>query len=211
MKFLRLYLRKIQNRINKKNRDRLTNTTPTLICSNCAGGVLYHWLGLEFRSPFINLYMTNADFVRAMENFDVFIETDLVEDIDSGKAYPVGIGYGGVRIHFMHYPNFQEAKSKWDARKKRIDRSNMAIWMTNFNSDIDKNDRLSLVARFNKLPFRNKLIFTGINIYAPNVIRLKGYNQNKNNIFNTKNILGKRFIDQFDYVGYLNRMLDKDS
>mgnify|MGYP002241443975 FL=1 len=48
----------LQNNINKKNRKRLYNMKPTIIASNCTGGFIYHWLGLQFQSPFINLYMT---------------------------------------------------------------------------------------------------------------------------------------------------------
>lgn len=95
MKLYRLFLRIIQDRINLKNRKRLINTTATLICSNCTGGVLYHWLGLEFRSPFINLCLSNIDFIKAMENFDIFLNTEIIEDQESKKEYPVGIGWGG--------------------------------------------------------------------------------------------------------------------
>lgn len=107
-----------QNFINKINRRRLKNLNPTLICSNCTGGVIYHWLGLQFNSPFINLYMDNNDFIFAMENFESFINQDIVEDFASDNCYPVGIGYGGVKVHFMHYKSFSEANSKWNERKK---------------------------------------------------------------------------------------------
>ena len=63
----------LQERINRKNRSKLTNLSPSLVCSNCTGGFLYHWLGLRFYSPFINLYMTNEDFLTALENWDLFI------------------------------------------------------------------------------------------------------------------------------------------
>ena len=53
---------KLQDHINQRNRKRLTNSTPTIIASNCTGGFLYHWLDLGFKSPFINLYMTQEDF-----------------------------------------------------------------------------------------------------------------------------------------------------
>ena len=79
----------LHDKINAKNRERLKNTTPTLICSNCAGGFIYHWLGLQFRSPFINLFLTPEDFVKALENFDEFIDTPIQEVKDSGKDYPV--------------------------------------------------------------------------------------------------------------------------
>ena len=83
------FIRRRQEKINENNRKRLINRTPTLICSNCTGGVLYHWLGLKFQSPFINLYMDNDDFLTAMENFDEFINGDIIEDTNSGKSYPV--------------------------------------------------------------------------------------------------------------------------
>lgn len=79
--------------------------------------------------------MTNNDFISAMENFDEFISTEIIEECNSSKNYPIGIGYGGCRIHFMHYKTFEEARQKWDERKQRINKDNMAIWITNFNSD----------------------------------------------------------------------------
>lgn len=97
------YISKKQARINDLNRSRLTNRDFTLICSNCAGGIIYHSLGCRFKSPFINLYLSNNDFLYAMENFEMFMKTDIVEDTQATELYPVGIGYGGIRIHFMHY------------------------------------------------------------------------------------------------------------
>ena len=33
----------LQERINRKNRSKLTNLSPSLVCSNCTGGFLYHF------------------------------------------------------------------------------------------------------------------------------------------------------------------------
>lgn len=54
MNFIKNYVIKKQDVINSCNRNKLTNKTPALICSNCLGGYIYHWLGLQFSSPFIN-------------------------------------------------------------------------------------------------------------------------------------------------------------
>ena len=134
MSFFSKYLARIQNHINEANQKRLKNKEFTLICSNCTGGVLYKWLNLEFKSPFINLYMDNHDFITALENFDEFIDSEIVEDFNSGKKYPVGIGIHGERIHFMHYKDFKSAKTKWKERCSRINRKNIIIMMTNFGS-----------------------------------------------------------------------------
>lgn len=132
MKIQKVVLDYLHEQINKKNRKRLTNMTPTLICSNCAGGFIYHWLGLQFRSPFINLFLTPEDFVTVLENFDAFINTPIRELKDSDKNYPVGVGAFGIKVYFMHYKSFDEAIAKWNERKKRIDKNNMGIMLTNY-------------------------------------------------------------------------------
>lgn len=85
----RLYIKKLQDRINAKNRKRLTNFSPTIVCSNCTGGFVYHWLGLQFNSPFINLFLRPRDFVTALENWDYFLNSK-IEQVDIGTYYPVG-------------------------------------------------------------------------------------------------------------------------
>ena len=78
---------------------------------------MYHWLGLRFNSPFFNLYLSDTDFVKALQNFDAFIETKIVQDSNSTFSYPVGIGYDGIKIHFMHYASFSKAVEIWEKRK----------------------------------------------------------------------------------------------
>lgn len=132
MKIKKRILDRLHDQISLNNRRRLRNSTPTLICSNCAGGFIYHWLGLQFRSPFINLFLTPEDFVTVLENFDEFINTPICEIKDSGKNYPVGVGAFGIKVYFMHYKSFDEAIAKWNERKKRIDKSNMGVVLTNY-------------------------------------------------------------------------------
>lgn len=190
--------------INRRNKKRLTNYSPTLVCSNCTGGLLYHWLGLRFNSPFINLYLTDEDFVKALESWDEFMSYEIQEDKDTDKSYPVGVGYNDVKIHFMHYATFEEAKTKWDERKRRMskDIDNYGFMLTNWRGDF------SILERFDKLSFKNKIAFS----YLPtpkvlkSVFYIKGYKKYRNtrNLFNTQDITGRRFIDQFDYVRFIN-------
>ena len=210
-RIVRKHLGRCHLKINQRNRKRLLNKTPTLVCSNCIGGFLYHWLGLQFRSPFINLYMTDKDFLIAMENWDSFWKTEIKEVTNSEYNYPLGEGYQGVKIHFMHYQSFDEAKSAWDRRKIRINTNNMVVILANYEGDPD------ILQRFDMLPFKNKIVFVDEPTSEKSAIYLKKYKifkkkcnkRNKiSNIFLTQNyITGKRFIDQFDYVDYLNKML----
>lgn len=198
--FLTAVKDRLQDRINFKNRSRLTNLTPTIITSNCTGRFLYHWLGLEFRSPFINLYMTPEDFLTAMEHFEEFMHTEIYEG--EGKDYPIGIGAYNTKIHFMHYKTFKDAVAKWKSRTQRMDVENMGISLTNWNG-ITKE-----LVRFDKLPFRNKVVFTDEEFpEIESVFCIKGYdckNGKNGNIYATQTITGKRYIDQFDYVEWIN-------
>lgn len=218
MDLIRKFIKWRQNKINLSNRKRLTNFAPTIICSNCTGGVIYHWLGLEFRSPFINLFMDNRDFIVAMNHFDEFISTELIEDLDSNFPYPVGIGAYGVKVHFMHYPDFHSALLKWNERCKRIDKNNMTIWLTNLGTGIANDDESGVIEDFLQIKFPNKLIFVGESKHgdcdynSKDVVVLKGFNNSLNkNIFFTQSIFGKRYIDQFDYVDYLNKLKNPDA
>lgn len=200
------FQRKIQDAINKRNRAKLTNYEPTLICSNCLGGFLYHWLGLRFMSPFINLYLTNDDFLLALENWNFFINCQIQEDLESDTSYPVGIvkipAGGIIKIHFLHYKSFQEAIMKWKDRCKRIDQDNIGVILSNWNGNVN------ILNRFERLPFSHKVVLTDkpYPVY-PHSYYIKGYKLNSGrNIWATKTVFGKRYIDQFDYVSFINSL-----
>lgn len=201
----------LQKRINNKNRKRLRIFNPTLVCSNCTGGFLYHWLGLKFYSPFINLYLTPSDFLLALENWDDFIKAP-IEEISTSAHYPVGqviINCKGeikkIHIHFMHYPDFSTAIKKWVERKNRMetDPNKIGFMLTNWEEDE------SLLQRFDNLPFKNKVAFA----YKPyptlkSVIHLKGFEKTigSKNIYATQKVSGQRYIDQYDYVSFINSL-----
>lgn len=197
--------------INRINRLRLKNQNPSIISSNCMGGILSHWLGIKFNSPFINLWMTNDDFLTAMEHFDDFIATPLVECRDSSVNYPVGLGYMGTKVYFMHYKNWDDAINKWEERKKRIDKNNMVVFLSNFNGvgAESKHGADSVITRFNNLNFKNKIIFVDRPLHQyPYCIYLKGYHPEKGiNVFDiNKKDFYRRYLDQFDYVKFLNKL-----
>lgn len=48
--------------VNRANRNRLINQDFSLLCNNCNGGVICHDLGLQFRSPTVNLFFYSDHF-----------------------------------------------------------------------------------------------------------------------------------------------------
>lgn len=193
----------IHDIVNWKNRKKLHNKDFTIISSNCAGGILYHWLGLRFNSPFINLWLKNDDYIKVLENMDAFLSTPIVEYNTTEVDYPVGIGWDGIKIYFMHYKTYDEAINKWRARVKRINKDNMCVLLTNWGG------KKEILDRFERLPYKNKLVFVNrrFSEYKSSVY-LRGFEKCNGVwlIWKTKNILGKRYIDEFDYVQYFNNL-----
>lgn len=58
----------VNNAYEKIQRRRLRNHDFTILCSNCAGGVIYHRCGLQFRSPTVNLWLHQRDFLKLAAN-----------------------------------------------------------------------------------------------------------------------------------------------
>ena len=87
-KKIKSHLEKRQNKINSSNRVRLKNKGISLICSNCSGGIIYHWLRLKFNSPLINFYMTGEDYIKVLENCEEFLNAEIVEDTNADISFP---------------------------------------------------------------------------------------------------------------------------
>lgn len=196
------YLRK---KLNKTNQSRLTNTDVTIISSNCIGGVISHELGLQFRSPTVNLYIEPSDYVRFCSRLEYYMEQHLVQ-VDKETDYPIAM-CGDVTIHGLHYANFTELNQKWEDRKKRINYDNLFIMMIE-RDGCTKED----IQQFDQLPYPNKVIFVSQEmpeiasaVYIPEtVIRTDGITQVDTMVNYRGFFSGKRDIDLFDYVTFLN-------
>lgn len=115
---------------------------------------MLHDLGLQFRSPFVNLYLSPSDFIAYLSDISHYQTLPLQFVENSGKPYPVG-KLGDLTIHFMHYHSEQEAAEKWQERSKRIDFDNLFVILI----ERDGCDYQDLQA-FDQLPFANKIVFT---------------------------------------------------
>lgn len=124
----------------------------SIISCNCIGGLLYHDYNQKFLSPTINLFIESPDFIKFCKDLPLYINSDLIELKDSAN-YPIGM-LRDIKIHFLHYKNFEEAKIKWDTRKKRINWNNIFVIM----SDRD-NYKEELLNDFLQLPYK-KVLFS---------------------------------------------------
>lgn len=192
-----------------KKRSQLKNTSPTIICNNCIGGIVYHDLGLPFNSPTINLYMLAKDFFRFLYRLKEYLQCELIEVTDDACQFPVGelrLGEEAVRIHFMHYHTFEDAKAKWVERCQRVDMDNLYVVFLNMSR---VHPFRKLYVMFRNLPYKNKVMLTRpIGIFDRNVVpffserlkRMPGIILQYPHPYSKK-----RYIDRCNFVKFLNR------
>lgn len=206
-------IRKIKNtcwnkrrkRINAAMRKRLKANDVSIISSNCNGGVVSHDLGLQFRSPTVNLYFRAEDFIKFCENLSYYLDIDeFTECTDSEivgeKNYPIAY-LGDILLFLVHYASVEEAQSCWNRRKKRINFDSIVIMTTDRDG---MNEELK--ERFERLPYR-KVMFTHLpDMNHPDCFYIPGYENMEcvGTITDHDTWDGSRPIDKFDYIEFLN-------
>ena len=198
-------IKRIEWRIYKELKKRkLRNYNPTIISSNCNGGIIYHDLNLPFNSPTINLSMDTDDFIKLVSNMKYYLGQEIVEIEDKNHQFPCGM-LDDIKIRFNHYDTFEEAVYKWNERKKRINWDNIYI----MGIDGDKASYSSL-KKFDKLPYKNKVIFTHRDYpEIKSSYKISGF-EDKDEvgvlIYFKKRFFIRRYLDDFDYVSFLNKI-----
>lgn len=174
MKFYHKIIKWIRNHSIK-------NKSVTVISNNCWGGFMYQSCNLPYNSPLIGLYFYAPEYIKFLENLKYNLEQPIrfISKAESRyaqyikKDYIIGVlGNTGIEIVFMHYHSKNEVLEKWERRRKRVDFNNMIVKFS--DSDPARSDEC--IRTFDKLPFKNKVCFTGK--YYPNcssVICMKEY------------------------------------
>lgn len=197
-------IKRIEWRLYKEiKRKRLKNLNPTIISSNCNGGIIYHDLKLPFNSPTINLSMDTDDFIKLVGNLKYYLEQEIIEIEDKNYDFPCGM-LEDIKIRFNHYKTFQEAVDKWNERKKRINWDN--IYVMGIDGD---NATYESLKKFDELPYENKVIFTHKSYpEIKSSYYIKGF-EDKGEVgvlihFRDKFWI-RRYLDDFDYVSFFNK------
>ena len=203
---------KVKNAINKLRRRaihralraKLRNHQMSVLSANCVGALILHDLGEPFNSPFVNLFLSPADFIRFLQN-RAFYQAQSLEFIDTEKPYPVA-KLGDLTVHFMHYHNAKQAAEKWQQRLARLDENNLFVMMTDKDGGNGITDEL--VREFDALPFANKVIFTHKpHPQCASAFYIQGFEQQREvgDLFAFSGWNGKKYYDQFDFVGWFNQ------
>lgn len=204
-----------------KNRQ-LQNRDVTIVSNNCIAGVIYHDCGLRFLSPTVNLWFHTEDFFTYAANILEYSPqqgAELREIFEYGINYPLGLltpkssDLPAIKLYFQHYPSFEMAKGKWEQRSKRINLENICM-IFECSHPIAENS--SIPELFRAAPYSHKVIVTskhsvtgkGTEVVSLPVYDLPEYQPGK--LFATKRKLSlSRWLDDFNYVAFLNRTKGK--
>lgn len=127
----------------------------SIIAANCWGGYCYHYLGLPFMSPTINMWIDRMQFIDFVDNLEQYLQEEVVEtgtgkDNFAGKTYPIA-RVGDISLHMNHYATFEEGKAAWEKRKARVNLGNLLV--------ISASDNAACVERFCRCKAERKYIF----------------------------------------------------
>jgi len=181
----------------------LLESRVSIIAINCWGGYTYSSLHHEFLSPFINMYLTEEEYIKLLENFDWYMEQDLIfkeEIFDElmGVRHPVGL-LGDVSLYLNHYDSFEMAYEKWGERKNRINKNNLFVMMYT----CDK----SVLERFAQLPFEKKVCFVPFESDVPCAVDISAYNSKIGNdmskLYENVNGLAQNWISGYNVIKLL--------
>lgn len=138
-----------------------------IISNNCWGGFIYKHYGLPFNSPCIAAGMTDDDYIKFLENLDYYLQQPIkfvsIEESKHPKFYkdfyshfpPFPIGWlDDVEVRFSHFHSQEEVLAKWPKRCRRVNKNHLLV-----KSSIRTSDDPSIVERFLRLPYKNKIIF----------------------------------------------------
>ncbi len=203
------YWRRIKReRWLRQLRKRNHNHDFSLITNDCVGGVISHDLGEQFRSPTVNLWLPQDQFLTFAQDLKYYLSCEIRETPDDTKPYPVGTiipkdeQHIPIQVNFMHYHSFAEGYAKWKERCARVNYDRLYfIW--HFFDD----DHIEDVRAFERWDVRKLLILHEPIEGVRNCEVTDCYDHDPHNgkILDIIEKTGKRYLDEIDYIGFLNR------
>lgn len=155
LKLREIFSKEKRQLLNKKIHAQLEGVSFSIFCNNCLAGVFYHDAGLEFTTPTVNLAFDGEDFIRFLERPKYYLNHEMkFISVEGIHNYPIA-HIDDIEVRFVHYNTQEEAEQAWKRRTERINWSSLFIIATNH----DGMGRDDLMERFDKLPYKNKVMF----------------------------------------------------
>lgn len=134
---------------------KLVRSRISILSNVCWGGLTYHYFGLPFLSPTINLIFDDDGYIRFLENLEAMLKKEPVfqymkYNAEEDLNYPV-FDLGGTKIYMYHCKNREQGFSEWKRRSPRVNFDDLLVTMVTSSEEA--------AARFDALPFNKKVCF----------------------------------------------------
>lgn len=155
---------------------KIVKNTPSLICNTCLGGFIYHSLGLNFSTPYVNLRPhSDDDYLTLLKDIKGFSSCILEKVCDADKYQwtqgKLCYNEKTVILDFPHDIKFTQSFQDWERRKNRINYDNMIILMILDTDDYEK------ALKFDQLPYENKYLMSAEDYGLKSNVQIKSYTE----------------------------------
>lgn len=175
----------------------------SIISRNCWAGLCYNYLGLQFNTPFINMFFSDGDFIKLMKRFDYYLSVPLEFaglnfDNNLKCEYPVG-RLDDIYLYFNHYRDYDEAKECYERRKRRINKKQLIFISSTADKSVEK--------EFDSMDYERKVIFVPYESVLKSSIRIEYTDTERNygiTIGMKSNGIANGQNPLFDILSFLN-------
>ncbi|WP_051313143.1 DUF1919 domain-containing protein [Sporocytophaga myxococcoides] len=156
---------------NRKPLDltKINNKNFTIISDDNWGAEVYNALGIPYQTPFVGIIIYNKDFIKLASDFEYYLNQSIrfvpisqskyVKGFQEnfGRPYPLGILGESIELHFVDYTSEEEAFTKWNERKSKINYDRLFFKMDGTR----ETDNVEDIKQFISLDITNKVCFLG--------------------------------------------------
>lgn len=141
---------------------KLVKSHVSIIANNCWGGAISNSLGLPFRSPFINMFEHDDEYIKLLRDVKGYLQKKVVfERMDYTEVlqryFPI-CTLGDIKLYFNHYVSMEEVNEKWYRRLARINWDNLFVMMYTDSREIaEMFDSLEHLKKICFVPFQCNL------------------------------------------------------
>ena len=185
MSYLKSAIKKIRKwhikRTAPKRRKKIKDTSFSIISNNCWAGDVYRYFGISYQTPTVGMYFYADEYIKFLSNLPYYLSCPLEKmSFQESKYQEILLKKGqenkllarldDVEIVLLHFPDWAEAKEKWDRRVQRINFDNIIVKFSRQNLCSDEH-----FAAFCNLPFEKKIFFDNKPSDNPIAVYIPGY------------------------------------
>lgn len=157
----------IKKKIANYRKAQLINSDFSIISNNCWGSFTYQYFNLPYNTPFVGLFIFSPDYLELLKDLKgaLDVEIGFISPANSKykeilkmngtyDTYPIGV-LGEIEIHFLHYASEEEARTKWNRRKIKVNFENLVVKYSEKDLATD-----AFIVEFNSMDFERKVLLT---------------------------------------------------